>query len=167
MWGIQETQQRVRRVLIYSLLHRNFARLVDLQTQLDVSLLQEHRGRAVQLRQVVGQLHQLITPLLKRENKFECSREINWFCRSFVHVSVGRRFIINSSLGLELCWFMESPRREAKFTSVTARRIHDAGTTGPRKILSLRAHKTTSTCWAHLAPLRNCLNGTMTDEKLG
>lgn len=80
---------------VYSLLHRNFARLVDLQTQLDVGLLQEHRGRAVQLRQVVGQLHQLVTPLLERKSKFECSREINWFCRSFVHVS---RAVEGSSL---------------------------------------------------------------------
>lgn len=69
MWGTQETQQREQRVRVYSLLHRNFARLVDLQTQLDVGLLQEHRGRAVQLRQVVGQLHQLVTPLLEREKQ--------------------------------------------------------------------------------------------------
>lgn len=52
---------------VYSLFHRNLPRLVHLEAQLHVGLLQEHRRRAVELRQVVGQLYQLIAPLLQGE----------------------------------------------------------------------------------------------------
>lgn len=51
----------------YSLLHRNLSRFVNLQAQFNVGLLQKHRCRAVELCQVVGQLYELVAPLLRKK----------------------------------------------------------------------------------------------------